>query len=65
MEIDALYISLEKRLSIATVRHVHVCLRACLAVAVRKGYLQKNPADNADVPRPEETDVDKRSIPSS
>ena len=56
-EIDNLYIKLETRLSIASVRHVHVCLRACLAVAVRKGYLQKNVADDADVPRPEETET--------
>jgi integrase len=56
-EIDNLYIKLEARLSTGTVRHVYVCLRAALAVAVRKGYLQKNPADDADVPRPEETKV--------
>jgi integrase len=57
-EIDNLYIKLEGRgLSASTVRHVHVALRACLASAVRKGVLARNPADNADVPRPVETDA--------
>jgi integrase len=56
-EIDKLYMQLEQRLSVTSVRHVHVALRACLAVAVRKGYLAKNPCDAADVPRPQEPDV--------
>jgi integrase len=63
-EIDNLYIKLETRLSIASVRHVHVCLRACLAVAVRKGYLQKNVADDADVPRAEDVDVGQALDPA-
>jgi integrase len=57
LEIDRLYIELEQRLSASTVRHVHVCLRACLGTAVRKGVLQKNPSDNADVPAPEDGEV--------
>jgi integrase len=57
-EIDNLYIKLEGRgLSASTVRHAHVALRACLASAVRKGALARNPADNADVPRPVETEA--------
>jgi integrase len=57
-EIDRVYLTLEGRgLSASTVRHVHVALRACLASAVRKGVLARNPADNADVPRPVETDA--------
>ena len=54
-QLDDLYIRLEDRISLATVNHVHVALRACLATAQRKGILVKNPADDADVPRPEES----------
>jgi integrase len=56
-EIDDLYIKLEQRVSTASVRHVHVALRACLAVAVRKRHMQNNPAADADPPRPVETDA--------
>ncbi len=56
-EIDRLYIALEQRVSVTTVRHVHVALRSCLATAVRKGHLAKNPCDAADPPRPVEPDV--------
>jgi integrase len=57
-EIDDLYIKLEGRgLSPNTVRHVAVALKACLAVAVRKRHLQRNPAADADPPRPVETEV--------
>jgi integrase len=56
-EIDKLYIELEHRLSATSVRHVHVCLRAALATAVRKGVLQKNPSDSADVPATEGGEV--------
>jgi integrase len=56
-EIDGIYIAMEERgLSPSTVRHVHVALRACLATAMRKGHLAKNPTDNVDVPRPVERD---------
>jgi len=55
--IDNLYIDLEHRLSVTTVRHVHVALKACLATAVRKGHLAKNPADSTDPPRPREEDI--------
>ena len=55
--IDDVYIAMEESgLSSSTVRHVHVALRACLATAVRKGHLSKNPTDNVDVPRPVERD---------
>jgi integrase len=54
-EIDALYISIERRLSVTTVRHVHIALRSSLASAQRKIGLNKNPCDAADVPAPEET----------
>jgi len=50
-EIDHLYIALERKLSAATVRHVHTALKACLATAVRKGVLVNNPAGRADAPR--------------
>jgi integrase len=56
-QLDGLYIALEDRISLATVNHVHVALRACLATAQRKGVLVRNPADDADVPRPEETEA--------
>jgi integrase len=49
-QIDHLYINLERRLSVTTVRHVHVALNACLATAVRKGKLLKNPVASADPP---------------
>jgi integrase len=49
-QIDQLYINLERRLSVTTVHHTHVALKACLAVAVRKAKLLKNPAASADPP---------------
>jgi integrase len=56
-EIDNLYMSLERRLSVTTVRHVHIALQSCLASAARKVGLRKNPCHDADVPNPEETEV--------
>ena len=56
-DIDTLYISLERHLSVTTVRHIHVALKACLAVAARKGNLRKNPCADADIPKPEHADV--------
>ena len=56
-EIDDLYITLEQRLSVTTVRHVHVCLRACLSAAVRKRILHRNPSDDADVPSAEDDEI--------
>jgi integrase len=56
-QIDHVYINLERRLSVTTVRHVHVALKACLATAVRKGKLLKNPADTADPPRANEPEI--------
>jgi integrase len=56
-EIDHLYINLERRLSVTTVRHVHVALKACLATAVRKGKLLKNPVASADPPRTKAPEV--------
>ena len=50
-EIDHLYIALERKLSAATVLHVHTALKACLATAVRKSVLVNNPAAKADTPR--------------
>src|SRR5215469_803336 len=41
-EIDALYTSLETRLSPRTVHHVHTVLGGCLSAAVRKGLLADN-----------------------
>src|SRR5215211_6965319 len=40
----------EGRLSNRSIRHVHVTLRGCLAVAARKGLLVRNPADAASPP---------------
>lgn len=56
-DVDRLYLDLEAKLSSATIRHVHVCLRSCLKVAVRKKHLKENPTDHADVPGSEETEV--------
>lgn len=50
-DIDRVYAGLERRLSVATIRHVHVALKACLTVAMRKGWIRKNPCDGATVPR--------------
>jgi integrase len=55
--IDRTYIELERSLSSATVRHVHVALKACLATAVRKGVLTSNPAAKADAPRKVDPEV--------
>lgn len=49
-EIDALYVSLEGKLSARTVRYVHVALSACLNAAVRKDLIPTNPAMRADPP---------------
>ena len=40
-----------KPLSPTTVRHIHALLHRALADAVRRGMLQRNPADAADPPR--------------
>jgi integrase len=56
-QIDHLYINLERRLSVTTVRHIHVALKACLSTAVRKGKLLKNPADAADPPRAKDPEI--------
>jgi integrase len=53
-EIDALYIEREQVLAPRTVHHVHVALKACLAVAVRKKLRPDNPADDAEAPTFEE-----------
>jgi integrase len=49
-EIDALYIDREQVLAPRTVHHIHVALKACLAVAVRKKLLAANPANDAEAP---------------
>src|ERR1039458_1124398 len=51
-EIDDLYVRLEQKLAIRSVHHVHVTLKGCLAVAVRKGMIPSNPADRAEAPSP-------------
>jgi len=56
-EIDALYTSLETRLSPRTVHHVHTVLGGCLSAAVRKGLLADNPVRRAEAPSPGETDA--------
>src|SRR5262249_20793452 len=56
-QIDHVYIEREERLSPATVRHVHIALKACLATAVRKGFLVNNPAAKADAPRKVDPEV--------
>jgi integrase len=49
-EIDALYINREQILAPRTVHHIHVALKACLAVAKRKKLIAANPADDAEAP---------------
>lgn len=56
-EIDALYVTLEKRLAVRTVHHVHVVLGACLGAAVRKGLLVGSPVARAEPPSPGESDA--------
>lgn len=56
-EIDELYVKLEQSLATRTVRHVHVTLKACLAAAVRKGLIVSNPADRAEAPSPNDSEV--------
>jgi integrase len=53
-EIVELYIEREQVLAPRTVHHVHVALKACLAVAVRKKLRTDNPADDAEAPTFEE-----------
>jgi integrase len=50
--IDNLYIELERKLAVRTVRHVHVTLKACLASAVRKRLISRNPAEDVEAPKP-------------
>jgi integrase len=50
--IDELYLSLEQKLAVRTVLHVHNALRPCLASAVKKKLLVSNPADDAETPVP-------------
>jgi integrase len=50
--IDNLYIELEQKLAARTVLHIHNILRPCLAKAVRKRKINRNPADDADAPNP-------------
>lgn len=56
-EVDDLYIDLERKLSPRTVHHVHVVLKGCLAVAVRKKLISANPVADAEAPSPGENDV--------
>lgn len=56
-EIDVLYVNLERVLAPRTVHHVHVVLKACLNVAVRKGLIAGNPAAKAEAPSPGESDA--------
>jgi len=56
-EIDTLYVDLERELAPRTVHHVHVVLKACLNVAVRKGLISNNPAVKAEAPSPGESDA--------
>ena len=54
--IDDLYIGLEQRLSIRSVLHLHNALRPCLASAVKKRLIVRNPADDAEIPNPGDPD---------
>lgn len=54
--IDKLYGKLSDRVSVATVRHVHIALRAALAVATDKGHIRGNPAAKASAPEAIEPD---------
>jgi integrase len=55
--IDNLYIELEQKLAVRTVLHIHNILRPCLAKAVRKRKINRNPADDADAPNPGDTNI--------
>jgi integrase len=56
VEIDRLYLALEKKLAPRTVHHVHTVLGACIKAAVRKGMLSTNPVARAEAPSPGESD---------
>ena len=56
-EIDALYMTLEQKLSPRTVHHVHTVLGACLNAAVRKGLITSSPVARAEAPSPGESDA--------
>jgi integrase len=55
--IDKIYMSLEGRLAVRTVLHVHVTLKACLGAALRKRLIASNPAEDAEAPNPENKNV--------
>jgi integrase len=55
-EIDALYMTLEKKLATRTVHHIHTVLGACFKSAVRKGLVVANPVARAEAPSPGESE---------
>jgi integrase len=57
--IDAYYagLSRERRLSPASIRHVHAVLRGALGQAVRWGWIPANPAANASPPKLRRRDI--------
>jgi integrase len=56
-DLDELYVALEQRLSARTVSQFHWILKSCLAAAVRKRHIARNPAADAEAPRPGEISV--------
>lgn len=67
-DLDRLYTDLgrgsaeQAKLSASTVRKVHVYLHAALALAVRWGWIHRNPATNADPPPEVKVDPDPPSL---
>lgn len=56
-DIDRLTSMLKGRVSERTRRHIFIVTKACLAAAVRKGLIERNPADRAEGVDVDEADV--------
>ena len=53
----------EEGLSPKSIKNIHGCLHKALSVAVRIGYLQRNPADNCILPRIEQSEIHPLDAP--
>jgi integrase len=56
VEVDKLYLTLERKLAPRTCHHVHTVLNAAIKAAMRKGLLSVNPVARAEAPSPGESD---------
>ena len=54
---------LEEGLSPKSIKNIHGCLHKALSIAVRIGYLSKNPADNCILPRVEMSEIHPLDAP--